>query len=91
MVKPNNKAAWGNRFGFLNVGIPIKKLDNTLAILRNVKENLDRKKMSLTIFIMDKALGYVTKVKGPQVHEYINYYYIIVCICGRDYRRKHKT
>lgn len=75
MLKPKSGSAWGNRFGFLHVGIPMEKLDNPLDILGKVKENLDRKKMSFAIFIMGKVLGYVTKLKGPQVHDYINYYY----------------
>lgn len=65
-VKPNSEAAWGNRFGYLHVGIPMEKLDNPLDMLGKVKENLDRKKMSFAIFIMGKVLGYVTKLKGPQ-------------------------
>lgn len=69
MIKPNSKAPWGNRFGLLHVGIPLEMLDNPLDILRKVKENLDRKKMSFAAFIMGKFLGYVTKLKGPQVHE----------------------
>lgn len=66
MLKPKSGSAWGNRFGFLHVGIPMEKLDNPLDILGKVKENLDRKKMSFAIFIMGKVLGYITKLKGPQ-------------------------
>ena len=62
-----------------HVGIPLEMLDNPLDILRKVKENLDRNKMSFAVFIMGKAMGYVTKLKGPQVHEYIKYYYHFNC------------
>ena len=74
MLKPNSKAPWGNRFGLLHVGIPLDMLDNPLDILCKVKEYLDRKKMSFAAFILGKAMGYVTKLKGPQVHKYIYYY-----------------
>jgi hypothetical protein len=66
MLKPNSEAPWGNRFGYLHIGIPLKMLDNPLDILRSVKKNVDRKKKSLAVFITGKALGYVTKLKGPQ-------------------------
>jgi hypothetical protein len=69
MLKPNSKVPWGNRYGYLIVRIPLEMLDNPLDILRRVKKNIDRKKMSFAVFIMGKALGYVTKLKGPQVHQ----------------------
>ena len=75
MLKPNSKAPWGNRFGLLHVGIPLDMLDNPLDILCKVKEDLDRKKMSFAVFILGKAMGYVTKLKGPQVHYKYFYYY----------------
>ena len=70
MVKPSSEAAWGNRFGYLHVRIPMEKLDNPLDILGKVKENLDRKKILFAIFMVGKVLGYVTKLKGPQVHPF---------------------
>ena len=53
-LKPKNKAPWGNRFGFLHVGILLEMLDNPIDILYRVKDNIDRNKLSVAFFIMGK-------------------------------------
>eukprot|EP01018_Ginkgo_biloba_P023750 Gb_05377 [translate_table: standard] len=72
MLKPDTQTPWGNHFGFLHMPMPVKKFESPLEYVRKAKQIMDRKKMSLVVFLTIRALEYLVRFKGPQV--YLSFY-----------------
>ena len=71
MLKPETEAPWGNHVGFLPLRIPImKKVDNAMEFVTMAKQIMDRYKISLGVFMNATLLGYLTRLKGPQVRTF---------------------
>eukprot|EP01018_Ginkgo_biloba_P010242 Gb_13460 [translate_table: standard] len=66
MMKTETQTPWGNRFGYLHVPVPVGKFENTLDFVRRAKRSLDRKKMSLAVFVTSRVLYYLAKFKGAK-------------------------
>eukprot|EP01018_Ginkgo_biloba_P023748 Gb_05378 [translate_table: standard] len=66
MLKPDTQTPWGNHFGFIHITMPVKKFESPLEYIRKAKQIIDRKKMSLGVFLTSRALGYLARFKGPQ-------------------------
>eukprot|EP01018_Ginkgo_biloba_P010243 Gb_13461 [translate_table: standard] len=66
MMKTNTQMPWGNHFGFLHVPIPVGKFENPLDFVRRAKRSLNRKKMSLEVFVTGRLLCYLAKFKGAK-------------------------
>lgn len=68
--KTNNVAAWGNRFAFLHIPIPVlsdNKFDNPLEFIWEARKEINRKKNSLATPLTGILLNMVKKFRGPEV------------------------
>eukprot|EP01018_Ginkgo_biloba_P010241 Gb_13459 [translate_table: standard] len=66
MMKTDTQTPWGNHFGFVHVPIPVGKFENPMDFVRRAKRSLDRKKMSLAVFVTGRVLCYLAKLKGAK-------------------------
>ncbi|KAH9312489.1 hypothetical protein KI387_027524, partial [Taxus chinensis] len=57
MLKPNSGTPWGNRFGLLQIPIPMADMESPLDYVRKAKQIIDRKKLSLEVFLTSRLLG----------------------------------
>ncbi|KAH9289912.1 hypothetical protein KI387_034029, partial [Taxus chinensis] len=57
MLDSNSAAPWGNRFGLLQIPIPIANMESPLDFVRKAKQIIDRKKMSLEVFVTTRLLN----------------------------------
>jgi len=71
MLKPNNSnAPWGNRFGFLHIDIPKAtdcELSNPLQFIKAAQKMIKRKRYSSAVFLVDKLMEMIHKLRGPEV------------------------
>ncbi|XP_057862164.2 wax ester synthase/diacylglycerol acyltransferase 11-like [Cryptomeria japonica] len=66
MTKSRTKSPWGNRWGFLQLSVPMDGLENPLEYILRAKRMADRKKMLLAVNITRKVISYITRVGGPK-------------------------
>ncbi|GLJ31036.1 hypothetical protein SUGI_0620900 [Cryptomeria japonica] len=59
MIKPKSGAPWGNRFGLLHIPMRTANTESPLDSVRRARKVLDRKKMSLEVFITSRLLRYL--------------------------------
>ncbi|GLJ51800.1 hypothetical protein SUGI_1100500 [Cryptomeria japonica] len=59
LLKPNSQSPWGNRFGMVHIAIPVASADSPLDFVRKAKQTMDRKKMSLEVFLTGRLLSYL--------------------------------
>ncbi|KAH9312487.1 hypothetical protein KI387_027522 [Taxus chinensis] len=59
MLKPNSETPWGNRFGLLQIPIPMTDMKNPVDYVRKAKQIIDRKKLSVEVFVTSRLLGFV--------------------------------
>ncbi|KAK7401952.1 hypothetical protein VNO78_13845 [Psophocarpus tetragonolobus] len=79
MHETNSKAAWGNRFHFMHVPMPILSETNYLNPLDYVFEankTINRKRNSLAVPLTSLLLRLLNQIKGPQAAN--NYMYKIL-------------
>ncbi|XP_057865562.2 wax ester synthase/diacylglycerol acyltransferase 11 isoform X2 [Cryptomeria japonica] len=67
MTKPRTKTPWGNRWGFLQLAVPMEGFENPLEYILRAKRMQERKKMSLAVSITNKVISYITRFRGPKV------------------------
>ncbi|KAH9325351.1 hypothetical protein KI387_005529, partial [Taxus chinensis] len=74
-VKPKSKTGvpQGNSFGFLQLKVPMKKLENPLEYVQRAKHMTDKKKISLATLLISKVLTYITLFKGPEASARVMY------------------
>ncbi|XP_059068925.1 wax ester synthase/diacylglycerol acyltransferase 11-like [Cryptomeria japonica] len=56
MLKLNSRAPWGNRIGMLYIPMPLATAESPLDYVRRAKQIIDRKKMSLEVFLSRRIL-----------------------------------
>ncbi|XP_057832443.2 wax ester synthase/diacylglycerol acyltransferase 11 [Cryptomeria japonica] len=56
MLKFNSRAPWGNHFGMLQIPMPVANAESPLDFVRRAKQIIDRKKMSLEVFLTRRIL-----------------------------------
>ncbi|XP_059068923.1 wax ester synthase/diacylglycerol acyltransferase 2-like [Cryptomeria japonica] len=59
MLKLNSRAPWGNRIGMLQIPMPVANAESPLDFVRRAKQIIDRKKMSLEVFLTRRLLSYL--------------------------------
>ncbi|XP_022952086.1 O-acyltransferase WSD1-like [Cucurbita moschata] len=71
MLKANNSnTSWGNRFGFLHIDIPKAteyELSNPLQFIKAAQEMIKRKRYSSAVYLVDKVMEMIHKLRGPEV------------------------
>ncbi|KAA0031539.1 O-acyltransferase WSD1-like [Cucumis melo var. makuwa] len=69
MLKPNSNASWGNRIALLLIDIPKLtdyELSNPIQFIKAAQKLIKRKRYSYAIFLLDKLMEMVQKLKGPE-------------------------
>lgn len=67
----NSEAPWGNRIAFLHIPIPKfkdPKSSNPLDFVLEAQKMIKRRRTSLGVYLNDRLLDMVKKLKGPEVH-----------------------
>ncbi|GLJ40922.1 hypothetical protein SUGI_0846570 [Cryptomeria japonica] len=67
MTKSRTKAPWGNRWGFLQLPVPMEGFENPMEYVVRAKRMADKKKMSLAVIVTNKVISYITRFRGPKI------------------------
>ncbi|KAH9325349.1 hypothetical protein KI387_005527, partial [Taxus chinensis] len=67
MTESKTGDSWGNRFSFLQLPVPMKKLNNPLEYVTRAKYMMDQKKMSVASFLINRVMNFITRFRGAQV------------------------
>ncbi|XP_038888791.1 O-acyltransferase WSD1-like [Benincasa hispida] len=69
MLKPNSNNPWGNHFALLPIDIPKLtdyELSNPIQFIKAAQKLIKRKRYSYAVFLVDKLMEMINKLKGPE-------------------------